>query len=177
MRKLESYIGAASPYGRDKRVLSKCLRVSAIVAIVGAVIAPTATTAQQMTVTFGTPNLIGRVAITVPMTVSCPAFGPSFTMFDTFVNVSVEQAAGANIATGSAFTSGFLPNLQFVCDGSEQAVSITVLANPSGPPFHGGPAVFSASASAEAGTSCGPGCFTNIVTQFATAGPTTIHMH
>ena len=177
MRNLESYFGAASHCGRDKRILSKCLHVSAIVAIVAAVIAPTTIAAQEMTVTFGTPDLIGRVAINVPVNVSCPAFNSTLTMFDTMVSVTVEQAAGTDIASGTAFTSGFVPNLQFACDGSVHAVSINLLANPSGPSFHGGPAVFSASVSADAGISCGPGCFGNIVTQFANGGPTTILMH
>jgi hypothetical protein len=53
----------------------------------------------------------------------------------------VEQASGTKIASGS----GFLPAL--TCDSAPHTYAVSVLANASGPPFHGGQAVASASVS------------------------------
>jgi hypothetical protein len=132
-------------------------------------------TAQAMTISLGTPSLTGRVSISEPVTVACTPFDPSLTLFAESVNVSVEQASGRSIArgSGSSFTS-------FPCDGNQYTIPVGVLADTAGPPFHGGTAVFTASAGASAGTPCGfsPGCFTSpFDSQSASEGPMTLGMH
>jgi hypothetical protein len=56
--------------------------------------------------------------------------------------VSVEQAVGKSIAHGSSF----IPGLQ--CTGVNQVIPVTILADPSGPPFKNGIAIVSATLSA-----------------------------
>jgi hypothetical protein len=132
-------------------------------------------TAQAMTISLGTPSLIGRVSISEPVTVACTPFDPSLTQFAQSVSVSVEQASGRSIAHGSG--SSFM---SFGCDGSRYTIPVGVSADPAGPPFHGGPAVFTAFAGASAGTPCGfsPGCFTSpFENQSAREGPVTLGMH
>jgi hypothetical protein len=157
-------------------MLRKVLPLAALVLACGA----TAATAQATTISLGAPSLSGRVAITEPVTVSCSPFDPSLTLFGESVNVSVEQASGRSIARGSGSAFGFVPALLFACDGSQNTVPVTILADTAGPPFHGGTVVVSASASASAGTPCFPGsnnCFFNISGQSASTGPTTLHLH
>ena len=157
-------------------MLRKVLPFAALVLACGV----TAATAQATTISLGAPSLSGRVAITEPLTVSCSPFDPSLTLFSEGVNVSVEQASGRSIAHGSGFAGSFLPTLMFACDGSQNTVPVTVLADTGGPPFHGGTAVISASASASAGTPCFPGstnCFFNLTSQSASTAPTTLHLH
>src|ERR1700751_5426599 len=86
--------------------------------------ATTASAADAMTVSLGTPSLTGRVAITEPVTVTCSAFDPSLTLSSEGINLQVEQASGRAIAHGSASSFGFLPNLLFPCDGSQSTVPI-----------------------------------------------------
>ena len=123
-----------------------------------------------MTVSLGIPSLSGRVAITEPVTVSCSPFDPSLVAFGQSVTVNAEQASGRSIARGSGTSAN-----SFACDGSQTTVPVSVLADPAGPPFHGGPAVISASAQASAGTPCAfapPGSFTSrFESQNASAGP------
>jgi hypothetical protein len=143
--------------------------------------AATASTADAMTISLGTPSLTGRVAITEPVTVRCAAFDPSLTLTGESINLQVEQAAGRAIAHGSAPSFSFFPNVLFACDGSPSTVPITIAADPGGPPFDGGSAVFTASASASAATPCFPGsitCFTSpTASQTAATGPTALIMH
>lgn len=157
-------------------MLRKVLPLAALVLACGA----TAATAQATTISLGAPSLSGRVAIIEPVTVSCLPLDPSLTLFEQSVNVSVEQGSGRSIARGSGSVGGFLPTLLFACDGNQKTVPVTVLADTAGPPFHGGTAVVSASASALAGTPCFPGatnCFFNLTGQSASTGPTTLHLH
>lgn len=133
--------------------------------------------AQDMTMSLGTPSLVSRVAVTEPVTVSCSAFDPSLTLFAESVTVGVNQASGRAIAHGSG---SYFANPLFACDGSQNTVQVVVAADTAGPPFHGGPAVFTASAGAAAGTPCpwGGGCFTNpFENASATAGPTSLNLH
>ena len=149
-----------------------CLVVVATASLISAAAADSA-----LTLRLGTPDLSARVLITVPVIVSCSPFDPSLTLFSESVNVSVVQASGTRIATGSGSLMSFLPPLPFVCDDTEHTVAVNVLANATGPPFHGGSAVFTASAGVAAGVSCGPNCFFNIVGQSGQIGPTTLNMH
>jgi hypothetical protein len=158
--------------------MRKKILCAAAVAAAAAALVAGAASAQAMTLSFGKPTLSARVAITVPVTVTCSPFDPSLTYFSGGVSVAVEQAAGKAIAHGFGSASGSLPNLLFPCDDSQSTVPVTVLADPSGPPFHGGQAVFSAFGSAWAGISCGfPGCYYNQVEQGGSAGPTTLTVH
>jgi hypothetical protein len=83
--------------------------------------------------------------------------------------VSVEQAVNkTTIAHGSGFTPTMGDNpILYPCDDLPHAISVNVFADTGGAPFRKGQAVFSAGASAFAGTPCGPGCFFNTVSQRA----------
>jgi hypothetical protein len=134
-----------------------------------------------MTLSFGKPKLSSRILINVPLTVSCSPFNnPSLTVFSEFVSVNVEQAAGKDIAQGAGGASGFLPTLLFPCDGSSNTVAASVIASATtGVPFHGGPAIFSATGSAFAGEPCPgapPGCFIGREFQGAAIAPTTLKL-
>lgn len=143
--------------------------------------AATASTADALTITPGKPSLTGRVAITEPVTVTCSPFDATLTLTSESINVQVEQAAGKAIAHGTGFSSSFSPTFLFLCDGSQSTVPITISADPAGPPFHRGKAVFTETASAGAATPCFPGsttCFTNpSAIQSAGTGPTALAMH
>ena len=122
------------------------LAVSAVTLVV-------AGTAQAMTLAVGSPELTARIVVTVPVTVTCDQFSPTLTVFSQSISIRVEQAAGRAIArgTGQVFSS-FPSPLLFPCDGNAQEILVSVLADPAGPPFHGGKAIVSANGSAEAGT-------------------------
>ena len=144
--------------------------------------APSTATAQGITVTIGAPNLsIDRVLIEVPVIVSCQPFDAAITQVDATVTVSVNQASGQNIAHGSGISSGFLgTTLPFACDGADHAVTVAVLADPAGPPFHGGHAALMATAFASAGTPCFPDsttCFSIVASKSGTFGPSTVSLH
>lgn len=145
-------------------------------------LAATASAAEAMTITSGTPSLTGRVAIVAPVTVTCTPFDPTLTLTAETINVQVEQAAGKAIAHGSGGSTSFAPKVLFPCDGSSQStIPITIYADPAGPPFHGGTAVFTETASAGAATPCFPGsttCFTNpSAGQTASTGAVALAMH
>jgi hypothetical protein len=143
-----------------------------------------APTAEAMTVRIGDPTLIGRVALSVPVSVTCTPFDASYTLVATGVSVSVQQASGKDIASGSGFLSGGLsamgqPTPLFACDDADHSVTVPVSANTAGSPFHGGHVVVNATASASAGQPCFPGstnCFFNFITQSATTGPVEVHL-
>jgi hypothetical protein len=151
------------------------LRLAAVAVVVG-ILAATPAAADAMTVSIGDPQLSARVSITVPVTVSCTPFDPALTVVSEQVSVSAEQASGRDIARGYGSVYGSLtggPSLPFSCDGSAQTLSVDVLAQPGGPPFHGGPAVLTASAGATAAMPCYPGstnCFFNYTSQSASSG-------
>jgi hypothetical protein len=142
----------------------------ALVLTVAVVVAATAATARAgMTLSLGQPDLQAGVLIVLPVTVSCSPFDPALVMAGSNVFVSVEQAV-----TKTAIAHGFGGSPQmgenpilYPCDDSPHTVTLNVLADSSGPPFKKGQAVFSASASAAAGTPCGPGCFFDLVFQNA----------
>jgi hypothetical protein len=160
-----------------KAMLGKLCPATAIIAACAGI----PSTADAMTVSLGTPSLTSRVAITEPVTVACSPFDSSLTLASENIHVDVEQAAGKAIAHGSATNGSFLPALLFTCDGSQRSVPMTLYADPTGPPFRGGQAVFTVAASASAATPCFPGsttCFTSpIAGQSATQGPTALNLH
>lgn len=149
-----------------------------VVAFAAAFSASAANAGSGMTVSFGSPSLSpSRVAITVPVNVSCAPFDPTL-LLSSFVSVSVEQASGTGIAHGfGSLGASFVPGfpLPFPCDGASHTVSVTVLADTSGRPFHGGPATVSGFAEAS-GWTCDFGCFV-VADEQAQVGATTLNLH
>jgi hypothetical protein len=148
---------------------------------VAAAFAVPASAAEAMTVQVGDPDLSSRIRIDVPMTVSCSPPDASLTLFSQNIFVTVQQASGREIARGSANAFGSLPNLLYPCDEAQHTVPVTVLADPEGPPFHGGQAVVTAHASSSAGIPCFPGdpssgCYFNVVSESGSSGPTTVRL-
>jgi hypothetical protein len=142
----------------------------------GLALVPVVASASGLTLTAGQGTLTGKVALTVPVTVTCasPFWDPaSQQLVDELVEVSVEQASGREIAHGFGIFRAQTPDaLPLQCDGSSVTVPVSILADTSGPPFHSGSAVVTVTADMDAGTSCGfPGCFFNIVTNSASIGP------
>jgi hypothetical protein len=84
------------------------------------------------------PNvqLTDRVQVVVTLTYSCPSGWSSMGG-----SLTIEQPAGKQIASSQAYFSA-------QCNGADQTTTVTMLANPSGPPFHNGPAVVNAAFSA-----------------------------
>jgi len=157
-------------------MVRKLLPLAAAFAVCGAA----AASAQAITVSVGAPSLSGRVAVTTPVTVSCTPFDPSLTLGFESINVTIEQASGRSIARGVGGTSAFLGSqMVFPCDDTQSTSPVTISADPSGPPFHGGTAVITATAMAQAGILCGfgPNCFQPIASQTGSSGPTTVHLH
>jgi hypothetical protein len=135
-------------------------RAAVLAAILGAamtlILAGTAQADPGVTVAIGSSaTLQSRVLLTLPITVSCDPVGDFFTM--SFV--SVEQAAGTQIARGTGFN---FP--QPICDSTSRTYPVSVLADPSGPPFHGGQAVAFASVN----------IFGSLGSEGGSAGPQTI---
>ena len=122
-------------------------------------------------ITIGDPTLSAdRNSITVPVTVSCSPFDPSLTTFTTQVSVTVDQG-GTNVAHASGSASAGYPSaMLFTCDGTNQTVTVTAVADPNTSAFHPGPAVVSVFARAMAGIPCPdtPLCFGFIDTQSTT---------
>ena len=151
---------------------SRLVRIAGFCTIVVALAATS--TASAMTTTIGDVGLIGKVSLTVPITVTCDAPSPGLAIIGQNVSVTLEQAAGKQIARASATVAAFSPTLLFPCDGTPASLSVSVLADPAGPPFHGGKAVARVTVKSEAGVPfpCCPGSFTGpFETQTAVAGP------
>ena len=132
-----------------------------------------------MTTTLGAVDLLGRVALTLPLTVTCDAPSPGLAIAGQSVSVLVEQAAGKEIARGSATLVGFSPTPLFPCDGTPASLSVSVLADPAGPPFHGGRAVVRVTVTSEAGVPfpCCPGSFMGpFERQTAIVGPAVVRL-
>jgi hypothetical protein len=179
-----SILATRSKRRQEKAMFDKKITIARFLPAAGAVLAAcaaTASAADALTVSPGTPSLTGRVAITAPVTVTCSPFDPTLTLNFENISVQVEQAAGKAIAHGSGTTFSFGQTSLFRCDGSQTTVPITVYADLTGPPFHGGEAVFTETASANAATPCFPGsttCFTSpTANQSAGTGPIALNMH
>ena len=146
------------------------------VCAIGLGLVPAAASAADLSITPGNASLTGKVALTVPVTVSCSApFWDATTqeLFQENISVSVEQASGRSIAHGSSTAYASVPDSLFVqCDGVPVTVPVTVWADVSGPPFHNGSAVVSGAIGLMAGTNCGfPGCYYNLVSISAGFAP------
>jgi hypothetical protein len=101
-----------------------------------------------------TVTLTAKVEVVTTITASCPSGW--FTMGS---QLTVEQATGREIAHGSTYIPGIN------CTGANQVIPVTVLADPTGPPFKNGTAVVTASFSAfYYGTTFGYGSATSTIT-------------
>jgi hypothetical protein len=161
-------------------MLRKSSRAVLVTITVAVIAASTATGARSaLSLSLGQPDLQAGVLITVPVTVTCSPFDPSLTFFGSSAFVSVEQASRGQIARGTGSIGGPMSSnpIPFQCDGTPNALSVPVLADVNGPPFHGGQAALRASAGAFAGISCGPGCFFNVQSQTGNVGPVVLNMH
>jgi hypothetical protein len=109
----------------------------AVAASVVALVMPALAKADPgLTVALGSSaTLEARVLVHVPITVTCDLGGDFFAM--SFV--SIQQASGTQIASGTGSLS------TVTCDAAPHTYAVSVMANPSGPPFHGGQAVAFAS--------------------------------
>jgi hypothetical protein len=180
-----SILAYRSKRDQEKRLMfNKQMTIGRLLPAAVAVLAgcgATASAAEALTISPGSPTLTGRIAITEPVMVTCSPFDPTLTLDSESLNVQVEQAAGKAIAHGTGFTSSFSPTSLFPCDDSQSTVPITIYADPAGPPFHRGKAVFTETASAGAATPCFPGsttCFTNpSAIQSAGTGPIALAIH
>jgi len=150
-------------------MLKTFARMLAVGAFVLAAAIPTTASAAGggggvgMTVAIGSPiTLTDRILVQVPVAISCATPLANPIMFGG-VFVSVQQAAGKEIATGFGFA-----NLT-TCSASPTTVVVNVLPNggTTGPPFHGGNAIVTASANA---------CDTSNVCVGGSAGPVSLRI-
>jgi hypothetical protein len=118
--------------------------VGAIVAgIVLTALSAAPASATTNTITLGTVTLTNRILVEVPVTVVCD---PVPDAVESELSVSVSQASGQAVATGSAFSETFFGPILFTCDSiTENHFVIDVLPDPGSPPFHGGGAIVRAS--------------------------------
>ncbi len=102
--------------------------------------------AATNTITIGPATLTARVLVTVPVIVVCDPLGTASDTFDQAVSVMVTQASGRAVATGQGGAEAISPQFIFTCDGvTQNHVVVDVLPSQGSPPFHGGPAIISAS--------------------------------
>ena len=121
---------------RDVRTRTRTMRRSfAVLAAILVGMIATPVLASSYSIDVGSPTISrSRVAVTVPVEVTCPELDPSYTLVSQSIAVSVRQAVHGKIASGLAFANGSSSReLLVVCDGTAQTVNVTVLANPSGP--------------------------------------------
>jgi hypothetical protein len=133
-----------------KGVVMRISRLGALAALlVGGLGNGSTTTASAATTPLGTSITIGsahlslpasRLQVSVAVDVSCSSRVFTTVLFQT-IGVSVEQSSGQGIAFGSGFAEN--PVL-FPCDDATHSVNVTATADPSGGPFHGGPAIVTA---------------------------------
>jgi hypothetical protein len=98
------------------------------------------------------PNatLTAKVEVVVTITASCPS--GDFVMDN---SVTIEEAVGRSIARGTGYMAGIQ------CTSTSQVIPVSILADPTGPPFKKGTAIVRASLSAFGSTS---GAATSTVT-------------
>ena len=143
--------------------------VVAAILVVTALAATASTAGAGITLNLGQPDLQAGVLVSVPAAVSCSPWDTSLTPASSSLSVSVEQAVSKTaVAHGSVdLYGGEGSELLYPCDGDWHTLTANILADPSSAPFRKGPAVISGTATAAAGTSCGPGCIFGFVFQQA----------
>jgi len=139
---------------------------------------PSASADSGMTVALGQPTLTSRLLVTVPVTVVCdPLSDPTYS---DDVYVSIQQASGRSVSTGSGRVDGGPQSMGpsapvFTCDGTTQnAISVSVVPDIGSSPFHGGPAIFQVYASHSAGT-CSYYCVVT-ATESGHVGPISVNL-
>jgi hypothetical protein len=130
-------------------------RVSTVAALLMALFTVSTSTASAATSPLGTTVTIGsahlsppstHLSVTVAVDVNCSSSAFTTVFFEA-IHVSVEQASAQGIAFGSGFVSGGPATpfpLVFPCNDATASVNVNVTAQPSGGPFHGGPALATA---------------------------------
>jgi hypothetical protein len=122
-------------------------RLTALVVTIAAALLPVSASAStgELTITLGTPTVAARVLVSVPMAVVCTDI-PGPTPVSDIVFVSLEQASGQSVTQGTGqLGQFFFPTLLLTCDGvTVNHLTVSVLANAGGTPWHGGPAILSA---------------------------------
>ena len=140
-------------------------------------------TTPQLTLTIGTPiQVTNRLLVSVPIQVVCEPIGnPGDITLNDSVSVSLSQANGKSVSTGSAMVSSgpFSPQNPtgtglFTCDGSTvNTLTIHVLGNGT---FHGGGAILTASAFHSVGTCVFQGFCQSSGNESASVGPVGIQL-
>ena len=117
---------------------------------------PSAFADTGMTLSVGSPTLTSRLLLSVPVTIVCsPTSDP--TLSD-YLSVSIQQAYGRTVSTGSATMGGgpfsvYGGNPFLNCDGvTSNQITVNVLPDRGSRPFHGGAAIITVDASHSAGT-------------------------
>ena len=155
-------------------------RLIVLAAAAAAALIPAAAMASTFTLSAGAPSLTDRTLVTLPVTVSC-SIDPAVAnfIFDESISATVQQPAGRSFATGTGVLFGYQANPVFLCDGSTKTVTVAVLADPGGPPFHGGPAILSVGVSVIAGFEAFPGCGCGPITfsDASNLGPQSVTLH
>lgn len=155
-------------------------RLIVLAAAAAAALIPAAAMASTFTLSTGTPSLTDKTLITLPVTVTC-SIDPAVAnyIFDESISATVQQPAGRSFATGTGVLFGYQANPVFLCDGSTKTVTIAMLANPAGPPFHGGPAILTVGVSVTAGFEAFPGCGCGPITfsDSSSVGPKSVTLH
>ena len=155
-------------------------RLIVLAAAAAAALIPAAAMASTFTLSTGTPSLTDKTLITLPVTVTC-SIDPAVAnyIFDESISATVQQPAGRSFATGTGVLFGYQANPVFLCDGSTKTVTIAMLANPAGPPFHGGPAILTVGVSVTAGFEAFPGCGCGPITfsDSSRVGPMWVTLH
>jgi hypothetical protein len=117
------------------------LAVASVVGILFTALSAAPASATTNSVTIGSPvTLTNRVLVTVPVTVVCDPIADigTSTLF-----VTVTQASGQAVATGSAIDQAFPPQPPlFTCDSvTQNNFVMNILPDMGSPPFHGGGAI------------------------------------
>lgn len=156
--------------------LAGAIGLGLLLVIMGA----SAASATTNTITVGsTATLTSRLLISVPVTVVCDPLTDSF--IDASVSVNVQQANGRQIAnaSGTVLATEFSGATNFLtCDGvTQNNVVVQATPNPGSPPFHGGPALVTASFTVEYGIIF-PGCCFQVTNSDSGSSPiTTVSLH
>ena len=128
---------------RGERMFRRLLALLSVSACASAVmvLAPISAQAQSaVTISLGSTGTIAKskVLVTLPVQITCDLTagqpGPIGTPFTVEDDASIAQAAGRAIATGT----GFADRSAVVCDCTPHRNTITLVADSTGPPFHGG---------------------------------------
>jgi hypothetical protein len=172
------FVGAGTP--KEETMRSHWPRLCVAVAIAAVGLLPLTAMASTFTLAVGSPTLTDRTLITVPVTLSC-YIDPTVANFIWTENISatIQQPAGRSFATASATLNGWQNSKVFPCDGSTVTVNLAMLANPAGPPFHGGGAILTTSVYVQAGFESFPGCGCGPFTfsDSAGTGPAQVTLH